>query len=51
MQDACKKRFFLLDWGEKICPGLPPYKEHGNHRKTYMVTYEKIKVKESALEV
>ena len=31
--------------------GSPPYKKHGNHRKSYMVIYENIKVIESAIEV
>ena len=32
-------------------PGLPPYKKHGNHRKSFMVIYENIKVIESTIEV
>ena len=31
-------------------PGLPPYKKHGNHRKSYMVIYENTKVVESTIE-
>ena len=26
---------------DHIIPGLPPYKKQGNHRKSYMVIYEK----------
>ena len=34
-----------------ILPGLPPYKKQGNHRKSYMVMYENMKVIESSIEV
>ena len=30
---------------------LPPYKKHGNDRKSYTVIYGNIKVKESSIEV
>ena len=32
-------------------PGSPPFKKQGNHRKSYMVIYENIKVIESNIEV
>ena len=32
-------------------PSLPRYKKQGNHRKSYMVIYENIKVLESTIEV
>ena len=32
-------------------PGLTPYKKTGNHRKSYMVIYENMKVIESFIEV
>ena len=34
-----------------IIPGWPPYKKHGNHRKSDKVIYENSKVIESAIEV
>ena len=32
-------------------PGFPPYEKHGNHRKSYMVINENIKVTENSIEV
>ena len=34
-----------------MIPGLPPYKKQENHRKSYMVFYENMKVIESSTEV
>ena len=35
----------------KALPGSAPYKNRGNHRKSYMVIYENIKIIESTIEV
>ena len=42
---------YPLNFDEIVFPGLPQYKNHGNHRKSYMVIYENNKVIESAVEV
>ena len=34
-----------------VPPGLSPYKKQGNHRKSYMVIYENMKVIERSIEV
>ena len=42
-----QKCFELSCWTQKVGtadPGSPPYKKQGNHRKSYMVIYENIKV-------
>ena len=46
-----KIHFHFEKLEENIYPSLPPYKKRRNHRKSYMVIYENIKVIQSTIEV
>ena len=48
-----RSNFFDIENGHFFCytPSLPLYKKQRNHRKSYMVIYENIKVIESTIEV
>ena len=47
----CVEKILATADNRLVDPGLLPYKKQGNHRKSYMVVYENIKVIESSIEV